>query len=68
MQIYKQLKARIKINVIEEKRSLLGGKKKQYTTKIVTIDELVKLSVEEKEEKGLVVQELKVNKLAMSAL
>lgn len=68
VQIYKQLKARVKVNVIEEKKSLFGGKKKQYVTKILKMDELVRMTPAEKEEQGLVVQELKVSKLAMVTL
>lgn len=63
--IYKQMKARIKINIIEEKKSLFGKTKKEYVSRIVTIDELVAMSPEEKEAKGVVVQELGVSKLAL---
>ena len=65
VKIYKQLKAKVKINIIEEKRSLFGGSKKQYTTKMVTMEELSAMSVQEKEEKGVVVQELRMSKLAL---
>lgn len=68
VQIYKQLKARIKVNIIEEKKSLFGGKKKQYVTKIMKMDELVSIPPAEKEKIGLVVQELRVSKLAMGTL
>lgn len=65
VRIYNQLKAKVKISVIEEKKSLFGGRKKQYVTKMVTVEELVNLSTAEKEAKGVVVQELKVSKLAL---
>ena len=65
VKIYKQLKAKVKINIIEEKRSLFGSSKKQYTTKMVTMEELSAMSVAEKEEKGVVVQELRMSKLAL---
>lgn len=64
IKIYKQLKARVKVNVIEEKRSL-RGRKKQYVTKLLKIEELAAMSVAEKEEKGLIVQELILSKLAL---
>lgn len=63
--IYKQMKARIKIDIIEEKKNLFGKTKKEYVNKIVTIDELVAMSPKEKEAKGVVVQELGVSKLAL---
>jgi len=65
VKIYTQLKARVKISVIEEKKSLFGGRKKQYVTKMVSVDELVKLSTADKEAMGIVIQELKVSKLAL---
>ena len=65
VKIYKQLKAKVKINIIEEKHGLFGGNKKQYTTKMVTMEELSAMSVQEKEEKGVVVQELRMSKLAL---
>ena len=65
VKIYKQLKAKVKINIIEEKRGLFGGSKKQYTTKMVTMEELSSMSVAEKEAKGIVIQELRMSKLAL---
>lgn len=67
VKIYKQLKARIKVNVIEEKKPLLGRPAKAYTTKLLTIEELAAIPVHEKEAMGMVIQELSVSKLAMMA-
>ena len=68
VQTYKHMKARVKVNIIEEKKNLLGKKKKEYVTRNLTIDELVEMPVEEKERKGLVIQELSVSKLALMGL
>lgn len=68
VQTYKHMKARIKVNVIEEKRSLLGKKKKEYVTRNLTIDELVEMPVAEKEKMGLAIQELSVSKLALMGM
>lgn len=67
VKIYKQIKAKVKVNVLEEKRSLTGGRRMQYVTKLMTVEELAGMSVTEKEAKGLVVQELKMSKLALMA-
>lgn len=67
VKIYKQLKAKIKVNVIEEKKSLFGESKKQYVTKYLTIEELVAIPLEEKQNMGMVVQELRMSKLALMA-
>lgn len=68
VQAYRQMKAKIKVNVIEEKKSLFGKSKKVYMTRVLSIDELVSLSVSEKERRGMVIQELSVSKMAMMGL
>lgn len=68
VQIYKQLKARIKVNVLEDRRRITGRVVREYTTKTLTIEQLAALSPAEKERDGMVVQELKVSKLAMMSL
>ncbi len=68
VQTYKQMKARVKVNVIEEKKGFLGKKKLEYVTRNLTIEELVEMPVAEKEKKGLVIQELSVSKLALMGL
>ena len=67
VKIYKQIKAKVKVNVLEEKKSLTGGRQMRYVTKLMTVEELAGMSVAEKEAKGLVVQELKMSKLALMA-
>lgn len=65
IKIYKQLKAKVKINLIEEKKGLSGDIKSRYVTKLLSVGDLAAMSPEEKEKKGVVVQELMVSKLAM---
>lgn len=65
VKIYEQLKAKVKIIVLEEKKSLTGNVKKQYTTRVVPIRKLAELTVAEKEQAGVVVQELSISKLAL---
>lgn len=67
VQIFKQLKAKVKVNLIETGKSLFGKKKPGYVTKLMTVEQLVAMSREEKEKKGVVIQELCVNKLALMA-
>lgn len=68
VKLYRQMKARIKVNVIEEKKGLLGKGKREYVTKTLTIEQLTGMTKEEKEARGLVVQELSVSKLALLGL
>ncbi len=67
VKIYHQLKARVKINVLTEKKDFHGNIRKEYTTKIIKLDKLVEMSVKEKEAQGVVIQELLMNKLALLA-
>lgn len=68
VKIYQQMKARVKVNVIEEKKTLLGKRKKQYVTRQLSVEELAAIPPARKESQGLVVQELSVSKLALLGL
>ena len=56
---------KVKINIIEEKKSLTGKCKRDYTTKVVSIRTLAQMSVTDKEAVGVVVQEISISKLAL---
>lgn len=68
VKLYRQMKAKVKVSVIEEKKSLFGGSRKRYVTKQLDIEQLVGMNQAEKERQGLVVQELSVSKLALVGL
>lgn len=68
IKLFRQMKAKIKVNVIEEKKNLFGKRRKKYVTKLMTIEQLVSFSPEAKGKMGLVIQELSVSKLAMVSL
>ena len=68
VKLYRQMKARIKVNVIEERKSPFGKKKREYVTKQLTIEQLTGITKEEKEACGLVIQEISVSKLALLGL
>lgn len=68
VKLYRQMKTRIKVNVIEEKKGLFGKGKKEYVTKQLTIEQLTGMTKEEKEACGLVIQEISVSKLALMGL
>ena len=65
VKIYKQLKAKVKVSVIEEKKSADGSVRKSYCTRVMTPEELSAVPAAEKEQKGMVIQELSINKLAL---
>ncbi|MCR2049709.1 hypothetical protein NSB25_20855 [Acetatifactor muris] len=73
VKIYRQMKAKVKVNVIEEKKFLFGRKqngpgKKRYVTRMLTVEQLVNVPPAEKEKQGYVIQELRVSKLALATL
>ena len=68
MKVYRQLKARVKVNLIQEKKGLFGSGRKAYTTRVMPVEELVKIPPARKEQQGMVVQELSVSKLALAGI
>lgn len=68
VKLYDRMKARVKVNLIVEKRPLFGKPHKEYATKVLTVPELAAMTVTEKERVGLVIQELSVSKLAIMGM
>ena len=64
---YTQLKARVKVSVLVQKRKLFGGTKTLYENKVLKIDELVGMNLAKKKQCGMVIQELILSKLALMA-
>ena len=67
LKIYKQMKARVKINILEEKKSLTGKPGKRYVTRTLSVEALAGIPASEKEKQGVVVQELILSKLALAS-
>ncbi len=61
--IYKQLRARIRVNQYKKEGFPEGG----YREKLYTIEELSAISPEDKEKMGMIIRELVLSKLAMFA-
>lgn len=62
---YEQLKARVKVSVLEEKKGFFGKTKTGYRTKVVHLNELAGWNLARKKKMGLVIQELIISKLAL---
>ena len=62
---YLQLKARVKISILEEKKGFFGGKKTAYQTKILPLPEFADMNLAQKKAKGVMVQELVLSKLGL---
>lgn len=68
VKFYGQMRARVKVNVIEEKKGIFGGSKRRYVTKQLSVEQLAAIDPAQKEKQGLVIQELSVSKLALMGL
>ena len=68
IKLYGQMKARVKVNELREKKGLFRGVRKEFTTRQMTVEELAKIPPAEKERRGLVIQELSVSKLGLMGL
>lgn len=64
---YQQLKARVKVSMLVEKKRLLGGGGVRYENKVMKLDEFVRMNLAQKKKSGVVVQELVLSKLAVMA-
>lgn len=64
---YLQLKARVKVSVLEEKKSLFGKDKVAYSNRVMKLDEIVGMNLAQKKKCGMVIQELILSKLALMA-
>ena len=63
--IFKQLKAKIRVNILEDKKDRAGNMKQEYVTKTYTAEEFVKIDMQLREDQKMIVQELSVSKLAL---
>ena len=64
---YQQLKARVKISILEEKKSLFGKKKTGYVTKTMPLSAFADINLAQKKAQGVVIQELILSKLGLMA-
>lgn len=62
---YQQLHAKLKINILIEKRTLFGKKVRLYKEELMSLHTFVAMPVSEKQHKGIVVQELILPKFAL---
>lgn len=62
---YEQLKAKVKVSILEERKSLFGKKKTGYVTKLMPLAAFVDMNLAQKKAKGVVIQELALSKLGL---
>lgn len=64
---YEQLRAKVKISILEGKNSLFGKKKTGYVTKVMPLSAFVDINLAQKKAQGVVIQELALSKLGLMA-
>lgn len=62
---YEQLKARVKISILEEKKSFFSKSRTGYQTRTVPLAVLAEMNLAQKKAKGVVIQELVLSKLGL---
>ena len=62
---YMQLKAKVKISLLVEKKPLFGAKKSVYQTQALSLDEFVRMNLAQKKKCGVIIQEIILSKLAL---
>ncbi len=62
---YEQLKVKLKVSILTDKKGKRGKMERSYTEKILSLRELTDIPVEQKKRDGIVVQELILSKLAL---
>lgn len=67
-QTFLQLKVKVKFSILEEKKGLFGKNKSRYVTKVLKLEEFVKMTPAEKEEKNILIQEISMSKLALMGI
>jgi len=60
-----QLKTKVKINILKEKKSLFGKGKKIYTTQMMSLKEFAGKNLKWKQENGVYIQEINISKLSL---
>ena len=62
---YQQLKARVRVSLLVQKRRLMGGVKTVYENRTMKLEELAAMNLAQKKKSGMVIQELILSKLGL---
>lgn len=62
---YRQLKIKLKVSRRVEKKNFFGKTTRKYITESVALDDFMKMSKEEREKNGILIQEIVFGKLAL---
>ena len=60
-----QLKIKLKVNILEEKKTLFGKKELKYVEKIYSLQQFAEMNLAKKKASGVIIREIIISKLAM---
>lgn len=60
-----QLRAKVKVNRLVEKKTLFGKTKVQYEEQMIPVEEFAQMNLAQKKAAGIIVRELVISKLAL---
>lgn len=63
--IFIQLKTKVKVNVLTEKKGLLRKKKQVYEERMLPLKELAEMNLAKKKAAGMIIREIVISKLGM---
>lgn len=67
-QTFLHLKTKVKISILEQKKRVGGKGEPVYASRTLKLQDFVKIPPEEKEEKGILIQEISFSKLALAGI
>lgn len=62
---YEQLKCKVKVQMMSERKTLFGKTKSEYKEQIISLKELTQINLAKKKGAGLIVSEVIISKLAL---
>lgn len=63
--IFCQLKVKVKVNVLSEKKSLLGKTSSRYEEKVLKLKELTEINLAKKKASGMIIREIMISRLGL---
>ena len=66
--VFRHLKAKVRVVLPVQKKSITGKEKTGYQEQVWKLDELTALSPEEKQKRGVLIRELQISKLGLMSM
>lgn len=64
-ELFDQLRIKVKINILTEKKSLFGKVTSRYEEQVLTLKELTEINLAQKKASGMIIREIVISKLGL---